>query len=162
MTPMPPVTARKGKRGGTPLTKEETPQKKLHLSHAAEESSAAGEEEDFVIHRRKEENEETDDWVQEELHKQVGYRVEGKTELSNGMAKAFGWVKDNFDIPWNHDKLHKFGSLSGTYAEERLMIAYENGLLLPKHGRENQAGVKICRECGDQGHFPRDCEALLE
>jgi Zinc knuckle len=55
---------------------------------------------------------------------------------------------------------NRFGPLSGTSAEERLIVAYLGGQLNPRAGRESAADTKMCIECGNEGHFRRDCPAL--
>jgi Zinc knuckle len=55
---------------------------------------------------------------------------------------------------------NRFGPLSGTSAEERLVVAYLGGQLNPRAGKESAADVKMCIECGEAGHFRRDCPAI--
>eukprot|EP00611_Tribonema_gayanum_P002571 TRINITY_DN11923_c0_g1_i1.p2 TRINITY_DN11923_c0_g1~~TRINITY_DN11923_c0_g1_i1.p2 ORF type:complete len:178 (-),score=60.54 TRINITY_DN11923_c0_g1_i1:604-1098(-) len=98
-----------------------------------------------------------DGYVQEALHKQVIYQTEGKAQLSPAMAKVYAFVKENFDVPPMFDKRHRYGPLSGTSAEERLVVAFLDGQLQPKQGRDSAAFAKLCVECGEEGHRARDC-----
>jgi hypothetical protein len=48
-----------------------------------------------------------DGYVQEALHKEVGYQTAGKAKLSPAKTKVYKFVKANFQIPQHFDKLHR-------------------------------------------------------
>ena len=48
-----------------------------------------------------------DGYVQEALHKEVGYKTAGKATLSPAKTKVYKFVKANFQIPQHFDKLHR-------------------------------------------------------
>ena len=54
------------------------------------------------------------------------------------------------------------GIYSGTCHEQRVIDAYVSKMLVPLRGKDACLNVKMCIECGDQGHFGRDCEKMFE
>ena len=67
-------------------------------------------------------------------------------------------VQEDYSIPddFELDKA-RFGPLSGTTWEERVITAYYSRKLPLKHGRVERGW--LCEECGGRGHLPRDCTA---
>ena len=52
-----------------------------------------------------------------------------------------------------------FGHPAGTCFEERLIQAYNLGMLEPID--EKDSGVRICSECASEGHKSVDCPTLI-
>jgi len=75
-------------------------------------------------------------------------------------CKMAQYVMDNFHVPDDFDRSSKFGPRSGMCHEERVVLAFENGLLAPKD--PSKPPEKICRECGHMGHFCFECPSLIE
>lgn len=55
--------------------------------------------------------------------------------------------------------VQQFGPLSGVSHEVRVVSAYMAGLLEARS--DAVAGVKMCIECGNKGHFPRHCPSAF-
>jgi len=103
--------------------------------------------------------------VQSFVHKAVSYDRAGFKELPLNKFKVYEFVKDNFSIPENFEKDHKFGPLSGVSFEERVIDAYMQNLLEPQSRDdsfiEDDSGknilLKMCFTCGNFGHWPKSC-----
>mmetsp|Transcript_12627 Transcript_12627/g.23420 ORF Transcript_12627/g.23420 Transcript_12627/m.23420 type:complete len:235 (+) Transcript_12627:380-1084(+) len=75
---------------------------------------------------------------------------------------AFQFVHDNYVIPENFDNSVRYGSRSGVCHEERVLSAFESGLLSLKADSRVHSDVKFCRECAAQGHFGYECPTKLQ
>ncbi|CAM9377324.1 unnamed protein product [Discosporangium mesarthrocarpum] len=95
-------------------------------------------------------------YVQRAIHKEVQYEREGEGgKKPKNLIRVFHFVKENFVIPADFEKNHKYGPLSGISHEKRVVRSYMDGLL--KAMDPSKRGVKMCLKCGKQGHFPRYC-----
>ncbi|GBG24694.1 Hypothetical Protein FCC1311_009122 [Hondaea fermentalgiana] len=79
------------------------------------------------------------------------------TNVNN--CKVTQYVLDTHVVPDDFDRSSKYGPRSGVCFEERLVSAYEQGLLAPKDPAKPP--VKMCRECGTSGHFCWECPSLV-
>lgn len=93
------------------------------------------------------------------IHKAVGYKTEGLSQLTANQTAVVEWIKDNFIVPLDFDISHEFGPLSGVSYEERLLNAYMFGKIEPREGVTYR---KRCWECGEFGHFPQHCPRVFE
>jgi hypothetical protein len=99
------------------------------------------------------------------IHKNLFYQRLGQASLSTTVQKTFQLVKEHYIIPKDIETNHnKYGPLSGTCLEERVIDAYQVGLLLPSKGLpHNNVGrvVEICTHCAVTGHQRDDCPELI-
>ena len=73
-------------------------------------------------------------YVPRYLHKNLDYCTQGIKihSLSAGKIKAYNSILEHFDIPLIFDNDPKFGPKSGSCFEERVLVAFNLGLLHPK------------------------------
>ena len=98
------------------------------------------------------------------IHKNVGYARFGTAldRLSDGQKLAFAFVVDKFEIPADFETNRKYGPLSGTSYEERVLAAYAtNGLTPSKDADPDVIRKGICTFCGELGHKKKLCPELL-
>ena len=98
------------------------------------------------------------------IHKNVGYARFGTAldRLSDGQKLAFAFVVDKFEIPADFETNRKYGPLSGTSYEERVLAAYAtNGLAPSKDVDPDVIRKGICTFCGELGHKKKLCPELL-
>lgn len=93
------------------------------------------------------------------LHAVVLYDGEGKRTLDPVVDKLYEFVKECCIIPVDIETT-RFGPLSGTCFEERVVTAYFRGKLKAKRGKDSVAATKICRTCATKGHEADDCTTL--
>ena len=93
------------------------------------------------------------------IHKNVSYFRKGEAKLSAKTETCFRLVAEHFVIPKDMEQSRKYGPLSGTSFEERVISAYNLGLLEPK--RPESDGVEICSNCAEEGHTRDDCPKLI-
>mmetsp|Transcript_7354 Transcript_7354/g.13079 ORF Transcript_7354/g.13079 Transcript_7354/m.13079 type:complete len:275 (-) Transcript_7354:105-929(-) len=74
-------------------------------------------------------------------------------------CKVTQYVLDSYVLPKDFDRSLKYGPRSGLCFEERLVSAYEQGLLSPKD--TSKSPEKMCRECGLTGHLCWECPSLV-
>ena len=99
------------------------------------------------------------------------------------MKQIFDLVEEHYAIPSNFETdIRSYGPLSGTCFEERVVNAYDRGLLLSSSVKskrkmktktkkeDNQQSVEttitdgavlICSHCADLGHGRNDCLELI-
>ena len=99
--------------------------------------------------------EEVEEEYQSVIRKNVGYK---KRALTRGQKLTVEFVKKYFVIPENFDKDKRFGPLSGSSPELRIVSAYAEGALKLKKGVKNLR--MICYVCGTIGHDAMDCDQL--
>lgn len=98
------------------------------------------------------------------IHKNVGYARFGTAldRLSDGQKLAFAFVVENYDIPADFETNRKYGPLSGTSYEERVLAAYATNGLTPSEDADSDLIRKgICTFCGELGHKKKLCPELL-
>ena len=66
--------------------------------------------------------------------------------------------KPSFPIPRSR-RARRYGPLSGVSFPQRLLSAYENGLLPGGLGKDGSA--KRCSRCGGRGHLRMECVAIM-
>jgi hypothetical protein len=94
------------------------------------------------------------------IHANVDYHHRGELALDANTLKVYRFVRDHFLIPATFEVDHKFGPLSGSCFEERVIRAYSLGELEPKgEGKKND--LLVCTYCGEEGHVKGDCSELL-
>lgn len=93
------------------------------------------------------------------IHKNVAYLRRGETKLDAVVEKTFGLVVRHCIVPQDFENNRKYGPLSGTSFEERVIAAYNLGLLQP-NGPESD-GIEICSACGVEGHKRDECPKLI-
>jgi hypothetical protein len=103
--------------------------------------------------------EKKDEHVPSYLHKNVDYKRKGKADLSDETLAAYEIVEKHFHIPDGFENSRKYGPLSGTSFEERVISAYSLALLEPK--TKESANVAICSVCAVEGHKRSDCPKLI-
>lgn len=67
-------------------------------------------------------------------------------------------MQANYTLPEGFERDREFGAHSGSSFEERVLCAYEFGQLQLREGGRR---VKMCKECGAEGHWSVDCNAML-
>jgi hypothetical protein len=86
------------------------------------------------------------------------------------MKRVFDLVEEHYVIPSNFESDRSYGPLSGTCFEERVVNAYDRGLLLPNHQNQNKhpsndegcgSILIICTHCAALGHRQDDCPDLI-
>ena len=93
---------------------------------------------------------------QEALQASVGYVPAGRTKLTTHEAAVIKHVQSHYIIPSDFEiEKVKFGPLSGTSYESRLLSAYRWDLLVLRPGKERTV---LCARCGGAGHWPSDCQ----
>ena len=94
------------------------------------------------------------------VHSNVDYHRRGDLALDQSTLKAYRFIRNNFLIPRTFETDGKFGPLSGSCFEERVIRAYSLGELEP---RENiaESSLKVCTYCGEEGHMKENCTDLL-
>ena len=98
------------------------------------------------------------------IHKNVGYARFGTAldRLSDGQKLAFAFVVENYEIPADFETNRKYGPLSGTSYEERVLAAYATNGLNPSEDTDPTLIRKgICTFCGELGHKKKLCPELL-
>jgi hypothetical protein len=117
-------------------------------------------------------------YVPKYIHKNLDYQRKGEASLTDSIRKTFELVETYYDIPTDFENnVRKYGPLSGTCFEERVINAYNMGLLKPisssssSHNDDGGDGeeekgdegsvVLICSECAVTGHTRVDCPELI-
>jgi hypothetical protein len=103
--------------------------------------------------------EKKDEYVPSYLHKNVDYKLKGEADLSDETLATYELVEKHFCIPAGFENTRKYGPLSGTSFEERVISAYSLGLLEPK--TPESANVAICSVCAVEGHKRSACPKLI-
>ncbi|KAL3942051.1 MAG: hypothetical protein SGBAC_003679 [Bacillariaceae sp.] len=125
-----------------------TPQKKIRYGRAK------------VVTPEKEDDEKKEgEYVPTYIHKNLSYHRKGKATLNETTQKAFDLVTRFFRVPENFEQDRRFGPIAGTCFEERLIQAYDLGMLEPIE--EENAGIEICSNCACEGHKSVDCPQLI-
>ena len=113
----------------------------------------------FVKKKTKKNEEVREEEIEEEyqsvIRKNVGYK---SRNLSRGQKLTVEFVRKHFEIPEHFDRDKRFGPLSGSSPELRIVSAYAEGALKLKKGIKNIR--MICYECGTIGHDAMDCDKL--
>lgn len=96
------------------------------------------------------------------IHKNVGYSSFGTAtdRLTDGQKLAFNFVVEQYHIPSDFETNRKWGPLSGTSYEERVLAAYATNGLDPS---ADSALIRkgICTFCGIVGHRKKLCPDLI-
>ncbi len=104
------------------------------------------------------------EYVPVHIYSNVDYHRRGHLALDQGTLRAYHFIRNTFHIPKNLETDPKFGALSGSCFEERVIRAYSLGQLEPsgngKHGDMNEM-LLVCSFCGDEGHKRDGCSKLL-
>ena len=100
-----------------------------------------------------------DEYVPTYLHKNLEYQRQGqKRGLPKSKIDAFGLVLEHFRIPEDLEQAQsKYGPLSGSSYEERVLQAYSLGKLKPK---TDGVMMMICTACANVGHERDECPSL--
>jgi hypothetical protein len=99
-----------------------------------------------------------EEYVPHYIHKNVEYHREGEAELPAIRKKLFEIVTQHYVVPDNFEQNRRYGPLSGTCYEERVIQAYALNNLDAVDPEEQ---TKICTECAEIGHKRSDCPALI-
>ena len=109
-----------------------------------------------------------DAYVPVHIHKNLNYQRRGQASISKELKKTFALVEDYFEIPRDFESNKTYGPLSGTCFEERVVEAYNHGLLQSKTRGDNDGDdsgnktvVEICSHCATTGHKREDCPELV-
>ena len=94
------------------------------------------------------------------IHANLDYYRRGDLALNQETLKVYRFIRDNFHIPTHIEGSTKFGPLSGSCFEERVIRAYSLGELHPKDGRVKH-DLLVCTYCGEEGHTRGECNELL-
>lgn len=94
------------------------------------------------------------------IHANLEYHRRGDLALRATTLKVYRFVRDHFLIPKEFEVDHKFGPLSGSCFEERVIRAYSLGELEAKMGLEG-CDLHVCTYCGEGGHLKGNCGKLL-
>mmetsp|Transcript_8270 Transcript_8270/g.17509 ORF Transcript_8270/g.17509 Transcript_8270/m.17509 type:complete len:238 (-) Transcript_8270:54-767(-) len=100
--------------------------------------------------------------VPQNSYRILGYLREGDAVLSLGSRRAYDLVKANCHIPKDFDSDPRFGPLSGTCHEERVIAAFSTGMLKVRIEADTdfvEGGV--CSWCGRAGHQRGGCLDLI-
>ena len=98
------------------------------------------------------------------IHKNVGYSSFGTAtdRLTDGQKLAFNFVVEQYHIPSDFETNRKYGPLSGTSYEERVLAAYAtNGLGRSEDADSTLIRKGICTFCGIVGHRRKLCPDLI-
>ena len=98
------------------------------------------------------------------IHKNVGYSSFGTAtdRLTDGQKLAFNFVVEQYNIPIDFETNRKYGPLSGTSYEERVLAAYATNGLDPSEDADSTLIRKgICTFCGIVGHRKKLCPDLI-
>ncbi|CAJ1966713.1 unnamed protein product [Cylindrotheca closterium] len=132
----------------TQSTLSETPQKKIRYGRAK------------VITPDKEDDKKKEaEYVPTYIHKNLSYHRKGKAMLDPTTQKTFDLVTRFFQVPENFEQDRRFGPIAGTCFEERMIQAYNLGMLEPIE--EENASIELCSSCASEGHKSVDCPQLL-
>lgn len=101
-----------------------------------------------------------EEYVPSYIHKNVEYKRKGKADLSDETFKTYELVEKHFHIPDDLETNRKYGPLSGTSFEERVISAYSLNLLDPKTA-DSSKDVQICSVCAVEGHKRAACPQLI-
>ena len=100
--------------------------------------------------------------VQKVYHQKVNYKTKGETELNEAEVKLIRIIEDEYIIPGDFelDKI-KFGPLSDSYYEQRLISCYNRDKLQLKNNNinsnNNESLRKLCLFCAKSDHKTRYC-----
>lgn len=95
------------------------------------------------------------------IHQVVGYAPEGQSDLTPNELKVFTFVTDNFAVPKDFENT-SHGPLSGISFERRVISAFVFGQLEPlPTAPPDVTATKMCVDCGELGHLPRDCPSAF-
>ena len=109
------------------------------------------------------------------IHKNLNYHRRGQAFLNETLKRVFDLVEEHYVIPSDFESNRSYGPLSGTCFEERVVNAYDRGLLLPNHPNENEnqnqqpsnddegcgSVLIICTHCAALAHRQEDCPDLI-
>jgi hypothetical protein len=123
------------------------------------------------------------EYVPTYIHKNLDYQRRGQASLSVTVQTIFQLVEEYYVIPNDFETNPFYGPLSGTCYEERVINAYNRGMLRSKRWEENTTttttdttaatttttttttgiidGIHICSHCAVIGHMRDDCPELI-
>ena len=144
----------------------ETPQKKRRTNDGDDNQSKAKaivvvtpeKEEEEVKPTTKKTSSSSSLYIPTYIHKNLGYQRKGEASLSPTRIQAFELLERYFIIPFDFEQNHRYGPLSGTCFEERVISAYNLSLLKPK---DERVETIICSQCATLGHKRNDCPDLI-
>jgi len=99
-------------------------------------------------------------YVPKYIHQNVNYSRRGEAALPEMTLKVFRMVCDNFVVPEDLEQQRRYGPLSGTSYEERVIQEYSLGRLAPK-SKKNETATAICTVCATTGHKRSECPSLI-
>ncbi|KAL7525511.1 hypothetical protein ACHAWF_001394 [Thalassiosira exigua] len=95
------------------------------------------------------------------IHSSLDYKHRGELPLGQGTLKAYRFIRKNFLVPCNMEADPKFGVHSGCCFEERVLRAYSLALLKPKMPNQSVSSLRVCTNCGIEGHRRNCCPNLV-
>mmetsp|Transcript_14174 Transcript_14174/g.30031 ORF Transcript_14174/g.30031 Transcript_14174/m.30031 type:complete len:222 (+) Transcript_14174:198-863(+) len=102
--------------------------------------------------------------VPEHIHKNLDYQRRGQAVLSDATRNAFELIEKKYcggNIPANFENDRRYGPLSGTCFEKRVIDAYDRGLIVSFSGVGAEPTPIICTHCASVGHGRDDCPQLI-
>jgi len=103
---------------------------------------------------------EKDDYSPSYVHKNVEYTTEGSSKVSETTRQVFAWIVDRYEIPRDLEQKRKYGPLSGSCYEDRVIQQYTLGKLKRLEEAPDEEN-KICSECAEVGHRRDECPTLV-
>jgi len=102
------------------------------------------------------------------IHKNVGYVVRSKASAASSstvQGKVFDWICQNYEVPVDFEQQRRYGPLSGSSYEGRVIQEYALKKLERKKDKTNNgADAKmpmICTCCATVGHTRNNCPTLI-
>ncbi len=84
----------------------------------------------------------------------LGFKPAGSAALTEAQLCVYQYVMLNYEVPEDIDRSRRFGPISGTSHEERVITAYSLGLLRLASGGSART---MCSACAEEGHWSMDC-----
>lgn len=97
------------------------------------------------------------------VHRNLEYLRSGQATISEGKKKAYEFIIQHCVIPENFENDRRFGPLSGSCHEDRVIAAFTVGRLRSKPGDRHAEAVAagVCSNCGGVGHRRINCASLI-
>ncbi|KAL3781480.1 hypothetical protein HJC23_009149 [Cyclotella cryptica] len=118
------------------------------------------EDDDSVLYQSGDEEQDAKHYKPTHIHRNVDYHRRGELALDQRTLKAYRFIRHNFLIPSTFENDRKFGPLSGSCFEERVIRAYSLGQLAPRVAT-TESSLLVCTYCGKEGHMKESCADLL-
>jgi hypothetical protein len=142
-------------QSATPFTPKSPPLKKRIVPTANIVTPPKDEEEDDQITKQYKAPQEK--YVPKHIHKNLDYVPQGDSKPTKTIRKTFELIQKHYNIPDDLEQSPKYGPLSGSCFEERVISAYALDLLPPI----TDAKVLICTNCAALEHKREDCPKLI-